>query len=73
MKLDLTETDKEIILAYADNDMNASETGKKLFMSTKSVQYHLDKIKQKTGFDPRKFYGLVKLIYEIKKGGDTNG
>lgn len=73
MKLDLTETDKEIILAYADNDMNASETGKKLFMSTKSVQYHLDKIKRKTGFDPHKFYGLVKLIYELKKGGDTNG
>lgn len=56
---------KEIILAYAENDMDAKATGKKLYLSPSTMQYHLSRIKTDTGIDPRTFYGLCQLVQRM--------
>ena len=62
MAKELTDLDAHVVLAYADNNMNVSETGRKLFMHRNTVQYHLDVAGKKTGLNPLKFYDLVKLV-----------
>lgn len=58
----LTNTEKEFILAYAKCDMNGKRTGRQLNYHYTNVYYHLDRIQEKTGLDPRKFYDLIKLL-----------
>lgn len=62
---DLTEKDIEIIFAYAENNMRTTETAYQIYVHRNTVEYHLDKVKRKTGLDPKKFYDLVKLISEL--------
>lgn len=62
----LTDLEKEIILAYAECNMNATKASEKLFMGRTSIQWHFPKIKAKTGLEIWKFYDLVKLV-EIAK------
>lgn len=68
----LSEKDKKIILALADNNMKWKITAYSLGMHWNSVWYRLGKIYDNTGLDPRNFYDLHKLV-QIVKGGDTNG
>jgi carbohydrate diacid regulator len=63
----LTDLDVQVVLAYADNNMNASETARNLFMHRNTVQYHLDVAGKKTGLSPLKFYDLVKLVGILKE------
>ena len=63
--MSLTEKQKHIIKAFADNDMNVSETARNLFCHRNSVTYHLEKIYEDTGLDPRNFYDLVTLLSMI--------
>ena len=51
----MTERQREIVLGYAECDMNAVETGRKLYLSCVAVGYHLNQIKKTTGIDPRSF------------------
>ncbi len=62
----LTEQEKELILAYAKNDMNAKETEREHFMAIGGFRYHAKKIKEKTGLSPFRFYDLVELLKEAK-------
>ena len=52
----------EILKAYADHDMNAVQTGKKLYMHSNTLKYHLEKIHRETGLNPNKFNDLRKLL-----------
>lgn len=63
----MTERQREIVLGYAECDMNAVETGRKLYLSYVTVGYHLKQIKKTTGIDPRSFYGLCKLVQMAKE------
>lgn len=63
----MTELDMNIIEAMADNDMNIAGVGKKMFMYRTSVLYHLNKVKEETGLDPRVFYDLIKLLDVVKQ------
>ena len=65
----MTERQKEVVLGYAACDMNAVETGRKLYLSCVAVGYHLNQIKKSTGIDPRSFYGLCKLVQMAKQSG----
>lgn len=56
---------KEIILAYAENDMDAKATSKKLYLSPSTMWYHLSRIKMDTGIDPKTFYGLCQLVQRM--------
>ena len=58
----MTPFQAKLILAYAENDMSVKETGKKIFMSSASICYNLDKIQKQMGWNPRKFYDLCYLV-----------
>lgn len=58
----LTDTDIQVVLAFADNNMDATKTGRKVFLNKSSVKYHLERVGAKTGLSPLKFYDLVKLV-----------
>ncbi len=62
----MNETEKQIILSLANYDMNVSRTSRAIHMHRNSIEYHLEKIQQRTGFNPKRFYDLVKLV-EIAK------
>ncbi len=60
--VELNEFEKKLVTALADNDMNESEVAREFYMHRNTVIYHLEKLKQKTGIDPRSFYGLMELV-----------
>ena len=62
MAKSLTDVDVRVVRAYAENNMNVSETARKLFMHRNTVQYHLEVVGKKIGLSPLKFYDLVELI-----------
>ena len=63
----LTEAQEQIIVAMCDNRLNMSEVGRKLYMTTGAVQWNCNNIKKKTGYDPRDFWDMQKLL-ELMKG-----
>lgn len=58
----MTNEQAKIIIAFAESDMLIKAASKKLFMSDANVSYHLKKIKQQMGFNPRKFFDLCYLV-----------
>lgn len=58
----------ELINMYANCDMNAVQTAKELCVHKNTVHYHFDKIRRKTGLDPRKFADLTELLSRIDRG-----
>lgn len=58
----LTETQANVIVALADNDMNITETSRVLNFHRNTICYHVGRIKERTGKDPLKFYDLCKLL-----------
>lgn len=54
---------------FLDNNLNISETSRKLFLHRNTLTYRLDKIANETGLDVRKFSDAVtfRLITMIKK------
>ncbi len=58
----MTRQDAEIVLAFAECDMNANEVARRKFMHRNTVIYHLDKVKRETGLDAQHFYDLIKLV-----------
>lgn len=68
----MTKVDAQIIVAMADFDMKISQISRNLFMHRHTVHYHLDKVKQQTGLDARRFYDLVELLKIAQKalGGE---
>lgn len=67
MKEHLTDVDVQVVLAFADNDMNVSETSRKLFMHRNTTHYHLERVGKRTGLSPLKFYDLVQLVGILKE------
>lgn len=62
----MTERQKEIIIALAENDMNQLRTSKAIYYSLTSLRYHIRKIKEQTGLDPNRFFDLAKLFAKAK-------
>ncbi len=62
---EMTETAEE----FLDNNLNISETSRKLYLHRNTLTYRLDKIANETGLDVRKFSDAVtfRLITMIKK------
>ena len=63
----LTDRDREILLAYAECNMNCNAVAEILIMHRNTVQYHLDKIQRVTGLNPNSFYDLVERILGVRK------
>lgn len=67
----LDDLDDAIILAFANNNMRATETAYATKVHRNTVMYRLGKIKMLTGLDPMNFFDLYKLV-EIVRMGETN-
>lgn len=63
----LTETDIECVLELARNNMNVRAASQKMFRHRNTVLYHLERVKQITGKDPRDFFELVELVQEYDR------
>lgn len=63
----LTEEQKiETLNAMADYSMNIKDVANALFTHRNTIKYRINKIKDETGLDARKFRDLVKLLDGIK-------
>ena len=69
MNSKLSEMDKALIIAFAKNDMRPYRVAKNMYVSKATIIYHVKKIKEKTGFDLRKFYDLCKLLDIVNERG----
>ncbi len=59
--LALSEEQQEILHALFANQLNVSETARALFLHRNTLLYRIDKLKEKTGLDPREFSDAVFL------------
>ncbi len=67
----LTKIQMEICKALAANNLNVSQAAKSLYMERTGVTYHIEKIKETIGLDPRGFYDLIALLDMIRSDGRT--
>lgn len=58
----MSEFQIKIIKAFADCGMNVSKAARRLKYHRNSIMYHFERIEDATGFNPRNFYDLVKLM-----------
>jgi len=65
----MTETQRAIIKAFAEHNMNTAATAKALFFHSNNIYEHLNRVKEKTGLDPRNFFDLHEL-YKIATTGE---
>ena len=68
----LSENQKDIIKAFADCNMKIAETARKMFFCRSTIEYQLERVKDKTGLDPCKFHDLNKLLSIIERGANEN-
>lgn len=64
----LTPHECELLRVYYEENMSLSETGKRLFLHKNTLQYQLNKIHQKTGYNPRSFRDAVVLYLGLRIG-----
>jgi carbohydrate diacid regulator len=62
----LDELDFRLILSFAENNMNATDTSLDLYVHRGTVLYRIAKIKEITGLDPMNFYDLHELVKMAK-------
>lgn len=62
---DLTQHQKDILIAFANNDMKIHRVAKQLNYSRNTIEYHLNAVKNVTGLDPRTFHGLTALMFTL--------
>ena len=64
----MNKEDAHIVVAMANHNMNVTDVARAIFAHRNTVLYHLDKVKQQTGLDPRRFYDLVELVKMVVFG-----
>ena len=70
----MTELDKDVIVALADNRMNINDAAKALFICHQGVRYRIEKSKKSTGLDPKDFHDLCVLYAMVcEERGINNG
>lgn len=58
----MNKEDAHIVVAMVNHNMNVTDVARAIFTHRNTVLYHLNKVKQQTGLDPRRFYDLVELV-----------
>lgn len=61
----MTEKQIEVLLAFADNNMNIRQTAEAIHVDRTSVQYQLARVQAKTGLDPKNFHELNELLQMV--------
>lgn len=54
------------IRAFAECSLNVKETARRLGVHTNTIYFRLNRIKQRTGADPRTFYGTSTLLTALR-------
>ncbi len=54
------------IRAFAECSLNVKETARRLGVHTNTIYFRLNRIKERTGADPRTFYGTSTLLTALK-------
>lgn len=62
----LEESDIELLTAYFANNRSLEQTGKALFLHKNTLQYRLNRIAERTGYNPRNYEESVVLYLAIK-------
>ena len=62
----LTDEDIEILSVYFENNMSLSATCRSLFLHKNTLQYKLDRISRRCGYNPRSFKSAVILYLALK-------
>lgn len=62
----LSNEDMELIKIYYENDMSLKETSEALFIHKNTLQYKLDRIEEKCGYNPRVFREAAILYLALK-------
>lgn len=58
----LTETDARVILSMTENGMRVKAVADKLHYNRSTVDYHIKKIHEITGLNPKELFDLQRLI-----------
>lgn len=58
----MTDIQREIIRAMMDADGNSAKAARAIRKTRNAVCYHIDRIKEETGLDPRSFRDLRTLV-----------
>ena len=58
----MTKIEAEVLVNLAENKLNTAKTAKKMKCHKNTVLYHINKIKQETGTNPKSFIELCKLL-----------
>ena len=67
----MTTLQKELVIEYANSDMNMHEVARKKYRSRGNIYYHLSKVHEETGLNPLDKEQLKKLVQLIKE--EKNG
>lgn len=65
----MEDRDKNLLKAYAENDMNMIKTSNVVYLHYNSIRYRFQLIQRETGLNPRNFYDLEKLLSMIDAQG----
>ena len=65
---DLTRREWEVVTTMAECDLNQLAVARQLGVHLNTVRYNIERICDKSGLDPRKFYDLQKLL-SMAEGG----
>ena len=60
--MDLTWIERQMIRTIAECDLNVSRAARVYHYHRNTLVYHCEKIKRKTGLDPRVFWDMIKLL-----------
>lgn len=67
MEIHLPKRLKELIIAYAENDMNRAATARAYKVTSATIWHRFNQIESMTGLDPRRFYDMVELVKAIEE------
>ena len=62
----LDEADRELLDIYFASDMSLKDTADKLFLHKNTLQYRLNRIRERSGYDPRSFREACVLYTALK-------
>ncbi len=62
----LAQEEIEVLSVYLEEEMSLSAASKRLFLHKNTVQYKLNRILEKTGWNPRKFQDAVLFFLALK-------
>ena len=65
--MELTNIERQVIRTVADCDLNVTQASRVFHYHRNTLVYHMEKIKRKTGLDPRRFWDMIKLLEVINE------